>query len=87
MPANNHHSRILIVIPAKAGIHRRESGALLKPCKGRPVHSTGQRPVNRRIKQISPEGATENDVGDYDDVGGGFAGLCPAKEWDAPSGL
>ncbi|MGI9338261.1 MAG: hypothetical protein ACR2P4_07130 [Gammaproteobacteria bacterium] len=43
--------------------------------------------MNRRIKQISPERATENNSGDYDDVGGVFAGLCPAKEWDALSGL
>ncbi|MGI9337412.1 MAG: hypothetical protein ACR2P4_02730, partial [Gammaproteobacteria bacterium] len=62
-----------------------------KALKGRHGHSTGQRPVNRRIKQTSPERATENNGGEcHNGRGFGFvvfAGLCPAKEWDAPSGL
>ncbi|MGI9337129.1 MAG: hypothetical protein ACR2P4_01280, partial [Gammaproteobacteria bacterium] len=47
--------------------------------------------MNRRIKQISPERTIENDGGEcHNGRGFGFAvfaGLCPAKEWDAPSGL
>ncbi len=63
----------------------------IKALKGRPVHSTGQRPVNRHIKPISPERATENNGGEcHNKRGFGFAvfaGLCPAKEWDALTGL